>query len=401
MTISREAKILIGIVALAGAAWLWINALSQPSVSGMVTQATPLVSGQPTSSIPLNTPGVAMAEDGEASELADTDEASVETEADGVEPIVPGSPAVSTPIPSGDARVAELPFLVTEPPLDVGQDDLESTLQTTERPQELRATVNPFSPIVIRPAPVTTQPAALAEPTIPAAQSDISVVEIPIPTAPDEPMVQVGPGNGNSAVSEVITSAVISGNGGGSTVPTVSAPVPRPVTPTATNGVALPRPLPSGTLPTTPDILREVRASSQPSPIATIPAPVNVGEVAALRLPENSVVVTELPTQDVTEQNLEPIVRAAALQTGNSSDPLNAGISEMSRYLRDNNYRFTGAVIGPVSVGVFRSNSASAPVVVPLGQTLPNTEIVLTSLQGKQAEFTQGTMKYSLVLDLR
>jgi hypothetical protein len=39
-----------------------------------------------------------------------------------------------------------------------------------------------------------------------------------------------------------------------------------------------------------------------------------------------------------------------------------------------------------VSVGVFRSNGDPVPQVVALGQTLPNTEIVLTDLRGQQAE---------------
>jgi hypothetical protein len=402
MTISREAKILIGIVALAGAAWLWINAFNQPAVNGALGQTAPLVGGSSSAEVPLSVPAQTAVDPAEATVVNDGVNDSEVGDANAVEPtapVIPAPPTAAAPIPSGDARVAELPFLVTEPPLATPEADAEPTLQTTERPQELRATVNPFSPILIRAAPAPSQPASLAEPTIPAPTSDISIVEIPIPTAPDEPVVEVGPANGTA--NGVANGALVNGLPANGVTPTVSAPVPRPVTPEAAAGVSLPRPLPGGTLPTTPDILREVRASSQPSPIAAVPAPVNIGEVAALRLPQDPVVVTELPTAEEPEVEPLPLARTAPSPAVGQGDPLSAGISEMSRYLRDNNYRFTGAVIGPMSVGVFRSNAASAPIVVPLGQTLPNTEIVLTSLQGKQAEFTQGAMKYSLVLDLR
>ena len=84
-----------------------------------------------------------------------------------------------------------------------------------------------------------------------------------------------------------------------------------------------------------------------------------------------------------------------------SQAPLAAGSTGLARFLRDNDYAFTGSVLGPVSVGVFRSNLDAAPIVVSLGQTLPNTEIVLTDLRGMQAELTLGQTTQILTLDLR
>lgn len=365
MTISREAKILIGIAALALAAWLWINAFNQPAIDS----APPL----PLATRPAEPP------------------APVAPQPPAAEAPTAAAPAPVVPAPSGDARVAELPFLVTEPPAAALEPEVAPALPATERPQELRATVNPFSPILVR-ASAPTQAAALPEPTIPAPVSDISVVEIPIPTAPDEPVAQVGAGNNGTGSAN--------GANGSAGPPAVSAPLPRALTPEAPAAVSLPRPLPGGILPTTPDILREARSSSPPGP----PSPaVDLARVTALRLPDEFVRPTEAPaafSEVLPEPRPLPLHRSAD-DIAEQRDPISAGITALSRYLRDNNYRFTGAVIGPVSVGVFRSNASPAPIVVPLGKTLPNTDIVLTNLQGKQAEFTQGTVRYSLVLDRR
>jgi len=92
---------------------------------------------------------------------------------------------------------------------------------------------------------------------------------------------------------------------------------------------------------------------------------------------------------------------AAATANTDYRDPLAAGATALSRYLRDNNFSFTGSVLGPVSVGVFRSAINSTPIVISLGQTLPDTEIVLTDLKGQQAELTLDDTTQTLTLDLR
>jgi hypothetical protein len=87
--------------------------------------------------------------------------------------------------------------------------------------------------------------------------------------------------------------------------------------------------------------------------------------------------------------------------TNDEPAPLAAGTNRLARYLRDNGYSFTGSVLGPVSVGVFRSNGDPVPQVVALGQTLPNTEIVLTDLRGQQAELMLDDVRQTLILDIR
>ena len=111
-----------------------------------------------------------------------------------------------------------------------------------------------------------------------------------------------------------------------------------------------------------------------------------------IKLVNNNVSTTvEVPT--------EP----AAIEEPNiSGGPIEAGVSELTRYLRDYNFEYTGSVIGAVrSVGMFRTNVSATPITITLGQNIPKTDIVLTNLQNNQAEFTKGQDKVILNLDLR
>ena len=94
----------------------------------------------------------------------------------------------------------------------------------------------------------------------------------------------------------------------------------------------------------------------------------------------------------------QPRESAAAAQP---SLPLAVGADPLSRYLRDNDVRFTGTVLGPLSVGVFRSNLYGSPVVLTLGQPLPETDIILSDLRGYEARFSLGDSTQTLSLDLR
>lgn len=87
--------------------------------------------------------------------------------------------------------------------------------------------------------------------------------------------------------------------------------------------------------------------------------------------------------------------------SGSSGLPLVVGADQLSRYLRDNDVRFTGTALGPLSVGVFRAKQFDQPMVLTLGQTLPDTEIVLADLRGYEAKFSLGDNTQVLSLDIR
>ncbi|MCW5819607.1 MAG: hypothetical protein KIT12_06845 [Trueperaceae bacterium] len=198
------------------------------------------------------------------------------------------------------------------------------------------------------------------------------------------------------------------------------APAPRALAP-APGGVGeLPRPLPSGTLPITPDILRDARTASPvqsptqaETPVAALVEPI---ETAQSELPpvgdgpaEDLAAPVEVlgpgqPNEAASEpaEPTEPVVATEpSAPTNVQKLPLVAGIDTLSRYLRDNDVRFTGTALGPLSVGVFRANHFEQPVVLTLGQSLPDTDIVLADLRGYEAKFSLGDSTQVLSLDLR
>jgi hypothetical protein len=302
-------------------------------------------------------------------------------------PVAEVAPSVAAaPLAARDVEIAELPFLVTEAPVaPVEEAGEEAAVAQTERPGEQRASINPFSPIVL--APVETVVA-----DAPAPPADIQVVDVP--SAPGT----IGTVEMSLAesVNEIIEEPLVA-----------EGPLPEAVLP-APAVASLPRPLPMATTPVAPEILRNMSSIPQETTLVsaeTVEVPAVIREPIQATPATPAIIGASVAggTFD-SEVELEPVGSMASAATSGSSvngAPLYAGASALSSYLRDNDVRFTGSAIGPVSVGVFSSKLSANPVVIPLGQTLPETEFVLTSLQGKEAEFSYGQEKQLLTLDLR
>lgn len=424
MTLSRTARILLAILLLAAAAFFWVNFFTQNRVIGEDPDVTPTATTPPTpdpDAPPVaeapdapdapdvadapdaaDAPDVAEAPDAaDAPDVADAPEVDapvapdvdvadepdvqpdvdvqVDPEADpdavplAVDPLdapdvdEPPVVVIDPPITvARDLEVAQFPFLVTEPPTEPEVEDPDdlAALEAERALAAARATVNPFSPIVVR------------RPDVPAPERDV----------PDAPVVtEVAVPDGPPPAPERI-----------------ATPAPRPLTPAPTISRDLPAPLPTGTpLATTPGLLRETRAlDAIDRPTVPPITAVRVPEEPAAEAPVESVRTTPGIVADVPAlRRTEPIAEEPDPRAPEA--PLVAGTDRLARYLRDNGYRFTGSVLGPVSMGVFRSNADPVPKVVALGHTLPNTEIVLTDLRGEQAELTLGDLSQILILDLR
>jgi hypothetical protein len=430
--ISREAKILFGLMCLAAAILIWVNFATQrqggfalfgnqeatlaPSspteTTSPVDATTPgavtpddsvLTTTEPTTSdvngasVLPNVDVTAVAPDGSTTTTPDTTalpaETTVEAGPTEATPIVEVTPTVAAaPIAARDVQLAELPFLVTEAPVEVVTETTEDVVAETARPGEQRATVNPFSPIVL--APVETTVASDPTPVDTSTLIDVPVPAEPIAVTPADAGLQQG-------VQPIETGPIIA-----------EGPLPEAVLPAPTVAT-LPRPLPTATSPVAPDILRNMSRTEVVEPVAET-GPQVLEVPAAIREPAQvaaSVVPAILPpstaSPESAEVELEPVGSLASVAETEPSTPasngapLFAGASPLSSYLRNNDVRFTGYAIGPVSVGIFRSLKSANPVVVTLGQTLPDTEFVLTNLQGKEAEFSYGQEKQTLTLDLR
>ena len=308
MTLSKEARILLGVFAVLGLGFAWLHFSTQQGTSPAAV-STPVPNRDRANGADIVPVAPEQAE-----------------QASGGEEL--GEPRVAR-----ELQVAQLPFLVTSPPaapeaaptLNVE----ESEMPITQASGEQRASVNPFSPLVVEQAD-------------PAPEQTPQITDVPVQPQPQ--------------TASAPTPA-----------PRRRAPIPSARTPGTSDlsQTRLPRSLPSGTLSSTPDVLR--------SAIST-------------------------PTDVQRTQN--PLVAAGDVNEANTS-PLAAGSSDLSLYLRDQQVTFTGSVLGPVSVGIFRSADAPAPFLVPLGQTLPNTDIVLTDLTGQSAEVTQNEDSQLLTLDSR
>lgn len=433
LKISREAKILFALMCLAAAILIWVNfftnqrqgfgglfggnqeatlapsTTSTPAAPEAVTTTpdavvTPEVATPADTTVPAtdatvpNIDGASMLPDVTAvtPDVVAPEATAVAPEASPTAEVAP-TVVAAAPTAARDVQLAELPFLVTEAPVaPVAEATEEALVEETTRPGEQRATVNPFSPIVL--APVETTVAS-----DPAPVDTSTLVDVPVPTEPVEiTTVDAGLANG---VNEVQPEPLVA-----------EGPLPEAVLPAPTVA-SLPRPLPGGTLPVAPDILRNMSRTPSSATLDGSEAVAATPEVielpVAIREPvqvaSSAVVPTTLPasaSSEVGEVELEPVGSLASAASeaetpAASNAPLFVGASPLSSYLRNNDVRFTGYAVGPVSVGIFRSKLSSNPVVVTLGQTLPETEFVLTSLQGKEAEFTYGQEKQPLTLDLR
>lgn len=430
MQLSRTARFLIAALLLAAAAFVWVNFFNQgeledaPTLAGSQQPGGAInVGGTPDGQAAVNTPAAdgAQVSQANASGAGSTPaavngqptsvdgqptavDAQPTSAAEGVagsapngEQAAPASEAGAPPVvvASGDQVVTrdlvveQLPFLVLGPPSSAAGDASAADAAGASRPQaSQRASINPFSPVVVQAPPAAAPQQEVAQAEQPPASPPI--VEVQADGQPPASSSAAGQAPASQAQAEP-----------------VRAPAPRTVAPAGVVASNLPRALPSGTLPATPQILRDARSQ----PVVVEPVAPALGDLAALREPtpeaaEVAPVDTSVatPTAATVPDPLgpgRPLSQPVQAETPSNTLPLAVGADPLSRYLRDNDVRFTGTVLGPLSVGIFRANQYSAPVILTLGQELPDTDIILSDLRGYEARFTQGDRTQTLSLDLR
>lgn len=419
MQLSRTARFLIAALLLAAAAFVWVNFFNQNDLEGAPTLAGSQqpggainVGGTPNGQAGVTTPDAAgavanPADAGSTPATVDGQPAAV----DGQPTSAASDPAGATPsgqattpaseagappvvVASGDQVVTrdlvveQLPFLVLGPPTSADGDAAGADAEGASRPQaSQRASINPFSPVVVQ-APPSAPQQVVAQSEQPPASPQI--VEVQADGQPPASSSAAGQTPTVQAQAEP-----------------VRAPAPRTVAPAGVVASNLPRALPSGTLPATPQILRDSRSQ----PVVVEPVAPALGDLAALREPTPEAAdVTPVDTSIATASAAtvpdplgpgRPLSQPVQAETPSNTLPLAVGADPLSRYLRDNDVRFTGTVLGPLSVGIFRASQYSAPVILTLGQKLPETDIILSDLRGYEARFTQGDRTQTLSLDLR
>lgn len=384
MALSRTARVLIAVLLLAAAGFFWVNYFQQNQLEEAPLAAAPTPATPPAQPSGLSVPA-GDAATGDAAAPAGAPPTGEPPAGEPAQP-APGE-AGETPVVVGEPPpvvvrrlvVSELPFLVTEPEASVDAESPEETTAAVRALPGTRASVNPFSPILVTEPPQT------------------EVADTPVEAAPPptDQIVESSPppaGTGAAPAARAPEPA--------------PAPTPRALAPPARTP-SLPRQLAGGTLTSVPEILREARtapkAPAGPEDFrgvaaTLLPKDVRGGSVNLPQVSEGVELSAAAPPEPLGTARTEQV------RSGNgngSAPPLAAGADPLSRYLRDNNVRFTGQVLGPLGVGVFRSNMYQQPVVVTLGQTLPETDILLSDLRGYEARFSLGDNTQALSLDSR
>lgn len=431
LTLTREMKlilVLLLMVALIGG-WFVLTNRSTPEPTA-VTPTTPPESGQPAS-------GTA----GQAQESGNQGQTG--TSAGGA------ATAPATLATGGQIEVATLPpFPVPEATTEAAATPTPGGINPDQSLLTL-GTSNPFRPLQLAPvegaaqggAPAGSQ-ATQATGQISAPEQTTPVARVPVQEASTQVTpVQVTPTRTTEAVANPVGGAVPitrlpgtgSGNAGGSSTGNArTGSVVARVTPIS--GGALPTvTIPgagTGNRPAATAGGATGTATSAASPLASTAAetqaaepvvPPIVGVTAPRETTATPSTVTAPATQNGAGQNGgAPSQTAGQAQTGGQGQTaaaatpqvitqLNQGgqtgaatgtpATTLDRVLTERRINLDGAVLGPVNTAVFRTSSGF--VVVSVGQTLPETDVVLREVTATSATLALGNTIKTLQLEQR
>ncbi|WP_027882562.1 hypothetical protein [Meiothermus rufus] len=288
-------------------------------------------------------------------------------------PTTPATPPATTARP---LEVLPLPFLVTETPRPSEAEEPEKTSANAALARP-RVTVppNPFVPLIIETAAPAPTPTAMASPPTPAP----AVTAQPIPSQTTRVQVRQpttalpSPSLPGTRPTPLASSAAPAGEAR-------LAPVaPRTTLPSAA-------PLGSGMLP--------IRLAPLERELSTTPAPAQ--EAAALdgQPPSTS------GSSSLDFARAEIDTRLAQVLEPKSSlarSPEIVQESSLARFVRELNLRLSGVVLGPTSVAIFQTKDGF--VVLPVGRTLPGSDVLLKSLSAREALLVQGSESLNLTID--
>ena len=295
-------------------------------------------------------------------------------------------PPTPTEIPATTARPLEvlpLPFLVTEAPKP-GTQANQGTKTTTVAASRPRVTVppNPFVPLVVETAaatPTSTPPITAPTASLPTATARPTSNPIPTQTA----RVQVR--QPTAALPSSTLTNTIRPNPTNTAGITGTSPKVQPRLAASSSKAGLPGALSLGTgaLP-----IRLTPLDKEVSPTqantAVQPAVQTTEGTASTPL---DFAKAELDAK--VGQTLEP---KSSAPTPKPTDTVQ--VSNLAKYIRDQSLKLAGVVLGPTSVGIFQSKDGF--VVLPVGRTLPGSDVLLKSLSAKEALLVQGSESLNL-----
>jgi hypothetical protein len=354
--------------------------------------------------------------------------------------------------PSRSLEVQPIPFLVTEAIKTDPNNPTKATTQALNTRPASSAVVNPFAPLTVEntgnvgvvqngSTPITGGPVNIA-PRQTVARPTISIAPVrqpgtvtirrpqPLPSFPSSPQTRPNPSptlpkpggtitikapTQNTKIVPKIPAAIANAK------PSVRAPKPGVSGPSSS--VALTNPAPS-----TPGLMRNVVPANKPAPVQPVnPRPTEVPTEVPTEIPTVIPVVPTDPELDfaaLTEPNIlggpielrEPgtasIATPSPLDSSIPRKPIkppdtvdNPGtpvevpvevpvqvpverIDPLNAFVTARGMSFVGVVLGPVNTAIFETKDGT--VVVPLGATLPQSDVIVKTITADQVVLMQG-----------
>lgn len=321
--------------------------------------------------------------------------------------------------PSRSLEVQPIPFLVTAAPKTASKTSGTAAVTQSNPSNRQRVSVNPFAPLSVQPS--ATQATPTAQTPNPAnafsSPSNVSPGTASLPPIRSAPSVQI------SGTGQPLPSFPNSGNTGtrpsnpGTTgqmstpkpstvkqvptaITTAKPQISAPATTPARNDV--PTPLTAGALPIAPSILREVvpQGATDPSPgltpvtpatpelptnIAVVSTPTTPTQPSELK-PPSSDPTTPTPLTSTTTTPTPPPPSPTPIATPPTTPTPTS--TALSSFVLSNRVAFVGVIIGPVNTAIIETKDGT--VIVPLGGTIPQSDVVVKSITAEKMVLMLG-----------
>ena len=243
------------------------------------------------------------------------------------------------------------------------------------RPTTSAPTNNPGSPIVV---PTSTPLTPPTSPTTVPTTPPRSVGSTPVVVMPGTTKLPMSPSG--TAIPVVVA-----------VKPVIKTPLPSARAWRSSTPVTLPTSLSQGTLPAIPPVMSQTVGAPRPED-----AP-----------PVRVVGVGKLPGSSDVPDTLEGLGTDVALLTPGQklipdpppTPPLPPEPSALETLVKDQAVTFSSVVLGPINTAIF--NTKNGFIVVPLGQTLPDSEVLVQTVTANSATLQLGKETLELTLDRR
>lgn len=305
-----------------------------------------------------------------------------------------GTPTAPNTAPATTARPLEvlpLPFLVTEATRPTEQENQGQAAASAALTQP-RVTVppNPFVPLVVETVPPTVAQPAQPAPAIVSRPAPTPVASQPIPSQTARVQVR--------QPTTPLPRPSLPG-----TRPTTSV-TPPSTTPTTPSGPAGQARLAQGTSRTNLPGIASLGSGSLPIRLApldrelTTAASETPKEAAALDVDTPATTAASSGNLDFARAEIDARLTQVLEPRSNPARGQEAvQESSLTRFVREQNLKLSGVVLGPTSVAIFQSKDGFT--VLPVGRTLPGSDVLLRSLSAKEALLVQGSESLNLTMD--